>query len=100
MKTFLVTLELTIGEYEKNGHWLVEAPDEYLAGSFALACESHGNAKYEDDDRQSLNDLFGEMHYSVDNVVEVDGIIAESLSGLMTLQSFDQAMIDSIPVEC
>lgn len=70
-----------------------------LVVGILLACESHGHAKYDDDGRQSLLDMFGEMHYSVHNVAEVDGIIAESLKGLMHLQPFNQSMIDEIPIE-
>ena len=46
---YLVTLELTLGEYEKHTQYLVAAPDEDKAKTYALALEAHGPARYDTD---------------------------------------------------
>ena len=68
MNHYLVVLNLSIGLYEKVTHTIIQAPDEYEAGTYALYAESHDTDNIDwDSDLQSAHDLSGEMYYSVDS---------------------------------
>lgn len=82
MPHYLVKLQLHIGEYEKGTHVLVEAPDSDRAEIFALACESRGHARIENEGGLVWWDMFGEMAYTVDRINEVSGSIVGALKAL------------------
>lgn len=73
MNTYVVTLSIQAGEYEKSNIVLVKAITEEEARKEALLSECHGSL---DDDNlewsdRGIYDLHGQFHYSVNNCVLV-----------------------------
>ena len=78
--TYIVTLNLQTGGYEKDTTILVEAPTPEIAVTTAIYVESHDEPEFNDERLQSANDLCGEFHYSARKVQEVDEESAKILS--------------------
>jgi len=70
-KTWLVKLEMIIGEYEKNARHLVEADTAEQAHAEAFAMEQHCDDAEWDDDMEAFMDDQGGMAYRVWSCVEV-----------------------------
>ena len=70
-KTYLVTLEITIGSYEKHTHTLVEAANADDAHARAFELEQHDDSAEWDYDMEAFVDCNGEMAYRVCSCVEV-----------------------------
>ncbi|OQX14070.1 MAG: hypothetical protein BWK73_10450 [Thiothrix lacustris] len=79
MKTFLVTLTLFLGEYEKTAKHLVEAKNTKSAGRKALTGECHNKPKASDwvGDTQ-VDDM--EFTYRVKSILELTPEQAHFLS--------------------
>lgn len=68
MNTYVVTLDLQIGEYEKQSITLVEALNSESACEIALENECHGDHEMEG---EYMIDMSGEMSYCVSTCTEV-----------------------------
>jgi hypothetical protein len=68
MKSYLVKLQLQIGEYEKSSTTVVDADNENDAGVMAQVLECHGNEHWEN---ETVYDLGGEFAYRVRSVTEL-----------------------------
>lgn len=72
MKTYLVTLQLVLGDYQKMSKTLIVADTKENAGIMALALECHGDAKFDENNPTlKVYDLGGEFGYIVDSIEEV-----------------------------
>lgn len=71
--TYLVTLKLIIGAYEKHSKILVEAENPELAGGYALRAECHCDISdgAELIGTDAIEDCNGEMHYSIYEIKEI-----------------------------
>ncbi|CAL9976763.1 hypothetical protein VPHK449_0019 [Vibrio phage K449] len=76
MKTFLVTLTIQAGEYEKSAITLVEAETKELAVDFAIHGEAHSPESL-DWDANGAYDLGGEFYYSVRSAAELNAAETE-----------------------
>lgn len=70
-KSWLVKLEMTIGEYEKISRHLVEAETEEEATNEAYAMEQHCDSAEWNEDLEVFEDDHGGMAYRAYSCVEV-----------------------------
>jgi len=70
-KTYLVVLEITIGEYEKHIRHLIEADNEVEAEHMAYENEQHCDSAEYDDELDAFVDDGGGMMYRACRITEV-----------------------------
>jgi hypothetical protein len=65
MNTYLVTIKIQSGEYEKNSQSLIGADTPEEAGRYALEGECHSDEDNQEWEADGVSDLGGEFFYSV-----------------------------------
>jgi hypothetical protein len=92
MKTFLVSLKIQAGEYEKSSSCLVSANTEALAVDYAIYLEAHDPDTLDWDDN-GASDLGWEFYYTGSGTKEVPAEEAQILAKYFTLHECDRAQL-------
>jgi hypothetical protein len=82
MNTYLVNLDLIIGEFEKSSIQLIDAGTARMAGQRAIENECHDKPEWTDKEKDECWDC-GQMVYRVHSITKIDKADANVLKRYM-----------------